>query len=317
MYNATKPYKKKILELIESTWNTPYIKVTKGVYPHFVANHGSKYEIDHTDGIGSKGVLHWEKRTFREAVQDAIAMNINDLTCAWAAPYKLQAHLILPQDNHKAILEILEFLCEVCKSREIAITGGETAIHDNLEGMELSLTVSGFVENIELNKAQVGDLVVGRPSSGPHSNGYTLLRKLLHDPPTTPTTVYSNGQMVNAHSITHLAGGAFSRLVDVLEPNQDMILELPPSDEFWSNVFQRLCGYYTEPPRDAARQMLSTFNCGWGMIYTIAADDLALAEESKVLGKIVPGSGLVQVTSHLPEVTSHFKLRKSTLVFPA
>jgi len=62
MYDTTKPYKQDILEMIQSTWDTPHVIVTKGRYPAVARTHGHTSEIDHTDGIGTKGLLIWERR---------------------------------------------------------------------------------------------------------------------------------------------------------------------------------------------------------------------------------------------------------------
>jgi phosphoribosylaminoimidazole (AIR) synthetase len=78
IYDPSKPYKVKILKLIEDTWKTPYLKVEKGLYPILFKKFNLK-EVQHTDGIGTKGVYHWKKKTFKNAVVDAMAMNLNDL----------------------------------------------------------------------------------------------------------------------------------------------------------------------------------------------------------------------------------------------
>ena len=64
MYNPSKPYKSKILELIKQTWQTPYVSVQENVYPIIVKKF-SYPEVDHTDGIGTKGDYHWQQKTFR------------------------------------------------------------------------------------------------------------------------------------------------------------------------------------------------------------------------------------------------------------
>src|SRR3989344_797192 len=124
MYNPTKPYKYKILKLIESTWDTPYVKVEKGLYP-VIKKKFSALEISHTDGIGTKGSYHWKKRTFKNAVLDALAMNLNDLAMVGAIPYAIQNHIVLPKDDHEAILAIVKRLLAECRQRNIAMTGGE------------------------------------------------------------------------------------------------------------------------------------------------------------------------------------------------
>src|SRR3989338_417501 len=144
MYNPTKPYKHEILRLIESTWNTPYVTVHRGLYP-IIQKKFSFPEVQHTDGIGTKGLYHWKKRTFRNAVLDALAMNLNVLAMVGATPYALQNHIVLPRDDHGAILKIVVVLAAECKKRKIAMTGGETSIHSHTKGMDISITVSGLI----------------------------------------------------------------------------------------------------------------------------------------------------------------------------
>jgi len=172
MYDPTKPYKEQILELIKQTWETPYVSVVGDVYP-IIKKKFSYPEVDHTDGIGTKGVYHWQQRTFENAVIDALAMNLNDLALVGARPYRLQNHILLPEDDRDAILEIIETLAEECKRRDIAITGGETSIHNNIDGLEISLTVSGFIKNYKPNIFRPGDVLIGIRSNGLHSNGFT------------------------------------------------------------------------------------------------------------------------------------------------
>ena len=127
MYNPTKPYKSQILAEIKKTWRTPYVDIRADVYP-IVKNKFSLPEVDHTDGIGTKGIYHWQKRTFRNAVLDALAMNLNDLALVRAVPYKLSNHIFMPKDDNIAILAIVRALSQECQKRKIAITGGETSV---------------------------------------------------------------------------------------------------------------------------------------------------------------------------------------------
>jgi phosphoribosylaminoimidazole (AIR) synthetase len=159
MYDPTKPYKKDILELIKQTWETPYVSVEEpmeGVYP-IIKKKFSYLEVDHTDGIGTKGVYHWHQKTFRNAALDALAMNLNDLALMRAIPYKLQNHILIPEDDKEAILEIVASLTEECKKRNIAITGGETSIHNNIDGLEISISISGFIKNYKPNRFEIGE----------------------------------------------------------------------------------------------------------------------------------------------------------------
>ena len=137
MYDPTKPYKGNILNLIKKTWDSSPLTVTPGYNTIFQRNF-SFPEVDHTDGIGTKGYFHWKMRTFKNAVLDSLAMNLNDLVLSRAKPFKLQNHIMLPLDDHLAILEIIETFVEECVKRGIAITGGETSVHSNLDGLEIS-----------------------------------------------------------------------------------------------------------------------------------------------------------------------------------
>ena len=100
MYNTTKPYIPKILDLIKDC----------------------KKDIPaSTDGIGTKGVYHWRQRTFRNAVLDALAMNLNDMAVIRAKATGLHNHIMIPQDDEEAILEIVDNLAEECRRRNILI----------------------------------------------------------------------------------------------------------------------------------------------------------------------------------------------------
>lgn len=178
MYDPIKPYKKNILELIKKTWETPYVSVKDGIYP-VIEKKFQHLEIDHTDGIGTKGFYHWQQGTFRNAVLDALAMNLNDLAIARAVPYKLQNHITVPEEDER-ILEIIKALSEECEKRKIAITGGENSFHDNINGLDITITISGFIKEPKLNRFEIGDTLIGVRSNGLHSNGFTKVREIFN-----------------------------------------------------------------------------------------------------------------------------------------
>lgn len=309
MYDPTKPYKKEILELISQTWQAPYLSVEKGIYPIFKRKIAF-LEVDHTDGIGTKGIFHWQARTFRHAALDALAMNLNDLAIVGAVPFKLQNHILIPQDSKEVILEIIKTLVCECKKRNIAITGGETSIHNNLEGMDISLTISGFVKKIRKNKFKKGDLIVGISSNGVHSNGFTKLRKVLGKDYKNhlkelvkPTLIYSDLilKLLDKFEISamgHITGGAFTKLKDLLE-NLDVIIKrkhsLSPQGIF-KEIYKR--GVSDE-------EMYKTFNCGIGFVLSInkaQAESLSFAIKKSgfkadIIGEVVLGSGKVKIES--------------------
>lgn len=301
MYNSAKPYKEDILRLIKRTWLTPYISIKDGIYPLFRKKFDYP-EVDHTDGIGTKGIYHWKMRTFRNAVLDALAMNLSDLAMVRAVPYKLQCHLILPEDDHNAILEIMENLVRECKKRNIAITGGETSIQNNIQGLDISLTVGGFVKKVKENRFRSGDLLVGFQSSGLHSNGFTTVIKLLgnrfYKELVEPTKIYEDlrdiQEKYDVHGMMHITGGAFTKLKGLLYKIDAVMTSdhrLRPHA-----IFRRL---YERNITD--KDMYRTFNCGVGFVLSASMTDalkiISEIEGTDVIGEITAGSGKVKISS--------------------
>lgn len=302
MYNPSKPYKKPILSLIQKTWETPYVSITQGVYP-LVQKKFSYPEVDHTDGIGTKGLYHWQKRTFQNAVLDALAMNLNDLVLARAIPYKLQNHIFIPEDDAKAIRTIMETLVQECRARDIAITGGETSVHNNLEGLDISITMSGFIKNPQPNVFKIGDTVFGLKSSGLHSNGFTKVREIFgkeyREEFVEATKIYITqisqlSKVVEIHGMMHITGGAFTKPKDFLQRNADVHIQrndiLKPQKIFY-DLFER--GVSDE-------EMYKTFNCGIGLILSVSENDACKIPPTMgihPIGEVVPGTGRVKIDS--------------------
>jgi phosphoribosylformylglycinamidine cyclo-ligase len=301
MYDSTKPYKNQILKLIEKTWKTPYLSVKNGVFKKKL------YwpEYCHSDGIGTKGIYHWRKRSFRNAVLDALAMNLNDFLLMRAKPYAILNHLLLPKDDRRAILEIIGNLTRECKKRKIAILGGETAIHNDMKGMELSITMLGFIEKPKENKFKAGNFLIGIESSGLHSNGFTKVREIFsrkyQKEFIVPTFIYFDtlfdlNRRFNINGIAHITGGAFSKLKDLLD-NSDV--EIKRSHKLKPQpIFKKL---YKKGVSD--REMYKIFNCGIGFVLSVKPGDankiLSGIKDFKtdVIGKVVSGTGKVKIES--------------------
>lgn len=302
MYNPTKPYKEKILSLIKSTWETPYVSVKAGTYP--IVNKKFSYsEVDHTDGIGTKGYYHWQKRSFKNAVIDALAMNLNDMALVGAIPYKLQNHILIPEDDNKAILEIIAVLSKECKKRKIAITGGETSIHNNLKEMDISITVSGLVKKVKTNKFKKGDVLIGLKSNGLHSNGFTKVREIFgkefRPEFIEPTKIYLDtildlNEKYAIHGMMHITGGAYSKLKSLLVKTDAVITrdhKLKPQ-----KIFLEL---YQKSISD--EEMYQTFNCGIGFVFSVSPKDAAKIvseiDGAEVIGKVVSGTEKIKIES--------------------
>lgn len=301
MYNPTKPYKNQIIELVKQTWNTPYVSVKNGI----VRKKFSYSEYHHTDGIGTKGIYHWKEKSFKNAVVDAMAMNLNDLAMVGATPYALIDHLFVPEDDNEAILELIKYLSEECRKRNIAITGGETAIHNNMDGLELSVAMLGFVEKPEQNHFEIGDVLVGIESSGIHSNGFTKIREIFGDEFREdfilPTNIYSDtilelNKKFEIHGMQHITGGAFTKLKDLLKDADILITKnysLEPQ-EIFKELYER--GVSDE-------EIYKTFNCGIGFVLSVSEHgaEKILSEiknfKANIIGKVISGNKKVKIKS--------------------
>lgn len=303
MYNPTKPYKHELLRLIESTWNTPYVRVERGIYP-IIQKKFFGSEVQHTDGIGTKGVYHLKKRTFTAAVQDAFAMNVNDLAMMGAVPYALQDHIVIPDAGHAGILAIMRALTKLCRTHKIAITGGETSHHDTMDGLDIGISISAFVPRKRANRCRVGDILVGLQSSGLHSNGFTLVRGMFGPREwradfVRPTAVYLDTVLAfvrkhEVHAMMHITGGAFSKLKDILGAADAHIAfpkEFRPQAIFYE-IFKRGI---------SSRELYTTLNCGIGFVLSVPKEDAKRIVKSVkgalVVGEITKGSGKVHIRS--------------------
>lgn len=305
MYDTTKPYKEQVIKLIARTWHTPYVSVENGISRYKLQQ---PFIFSHVDGIGTKGIYHWEKRTFKEAVLDALAMNLNDLALQRAFPFEIIDHLFIPEDDNAAIFEIIEALSDECIKRKIAITGGETAIHNNMQGMELSIAMSGYIENQRTNKIVEGDVLIGLASNGLHSSGFTKIRQLFGEEYrkefTKPTEIYLEkilelDKKYRINGLMHITGGAFTKLKGLLKQCNAEITrghELELHD-----IFKEI---YSKNVSD--EEMYKTFNCGIGFVLSVSQKFTLFALHcledmtefnAAIIGNAVKGTGKVIIES--------------------
>ncbi len=301
MYKPSKPYKQKIIDAIQHTWRTPYVSVKFNTYP-VIQKKFSFPEVDHTDGIGTKGFYHWAQGTFKAAVIDALAMNLNDLAIVRATPYKLSNHITVPVEDAR-VFKIVQELVNQSLKYKLAVVGGENSFHDNMDGLDISMTVSGFVRHPAINKFRVGDILIGFKSSGLHSNGITAVRKLfgrsMRREFTTPTTIYSPIilKLLDSHKIhgmMHITGGAFTKLKDILG-EADATIEHPNKllpQPIFHEIHKR--GFSNE-------DMYTTFNCGIGFVLSTSEQEAARVaskvKSAAIIGKVVQGTGKVRIRS--------------------
>ena len=136
-----------------------------------------------TDGVGSKLQLASQTGWLRGVGIDCIAMNVNDLICVGAEPIAFVDYIAVPKADPEVHSELGHSLAEGCRQARVTLAGGETA---TLPGIVTELDLSGtalgwFPKGGEITgeRLQAGDAMIGLPSSGIHSNGYTLVRAVL------------------------------------------------------------------------------------------------------------------------------------------
>lgn len=267
----------------------------------------------HVDGIGTKGFYHWRAKSFHAAVKDAIAMNLNDLALARAIPYEITDHIILPEDDHNAFITIVEHLAEECILRDIAITGGESSVHTTQEGLEISISMSGFVARQERNNARADDILIGIQSSGLHSNGFTKVRELfgddIRDEFTVPTNIYldlvrvicqkemlENRKIING--MIHVTGGAYTKIKNMLLDKDAVITSA-------HSLLPQPIFYEIHEKGVSCEDIYMIFNCGIGFVMSVSKwnAEYCLAtirnsgKNADIIGEIREGRGNIKIQS--------------------
>ena len=196
----------------------------------------------HTDGVGTKVLIAQEMRKFDTVGIDCVAMTVNDLICLGAEPVALLDYIALEKENDEFVAQLSRGLVAGAADARVAIVGGETAIVGDLlkgvdgYGFDLVSMGVGLVKRgslVDGSAIRSGDAVLGIASSGLHSNGYTLARRVVRgmtmddeveelgetigDALLKPTRIYVRPTLdalrrSEVHGIAHITGGAFAKL---------------------------------------------------------------------------------------------------------
>ncbi len=277
--------------------------------------------VSGTDGVGTKLKLALELNRHDTIGVDLVAMCVNDVLVVGAEPLFFLDYYATGKLDVDVAADVIKGIADGCEQAGAALVGGETA---EMPGMyqegdyDLAGFCVGVVEKeriIDASRVQIGDALLGLASSGPHSNGYSLIRKILAvsgaslDQPLAdstlgeallaPTRIYVKPllkllERIEIHAIAHITGGGLTEnLPRVLPGNTKAVIDTAS----WQRpaIFQWLQqqGGVTET------EMWRTFNCGVGLVICVAADaaDTALAslqdagETAWRLGHIVANEG--------------------------
>ncbi len=257
-----------------------------------------------TDGVGSKLLLAGELDSIHTVGIDCVAMNVNDLICVGAEPLSFVDYVALDKPDEDLMAKIGMGLAEGCRQANCTLSGGETAILPELvHGFDIAGTSVGYVKQkdiIDGTQISEGDALIGLKSSGPHSNGYTLIRKLFDGDKeigkqlVEPTRIYVKEVMdlikqVDVHGIAHITGGGLdniSRINDNYQYVIDNPLPVLP-------VFDWL----QEKGSIEDKEMYRTFNMGMGMMVVVDEKDTEkalsiLGSDAQIIGSVRNGKGV-------------------------
>ena len=277
--------------------------------------------VSGTDGVGTKQRIAQLMDRHDTVGIDCVAMCVNDIVCCGAKPLFFLDYIAIGKNDPEKVAALVSGVAEGCVRAGCALIGGETAEHPGTmqpDDYDLAGFSVGLVDKekvIDRSKVASGDVVIALASSGLHSNGYSLVRKVfdvehcdlgafvpelgatLGDALLTPTRIYVRPvlaaiEAADVHGISHITGGGFYENIPRSVPDgfcakiDKAAVKIPP-------IFKLLQEKGNIPERD----MFNTFNMGVGMILIVSADtaDKALqtlkaeGEDAWVIGEITVG----------------------------
>ena len=276
-----------------------------------------------TDGVGTKLKIAFMTGIHNTVGVDLVAMCVNDLITNGSEPLIFLDYFACGKLEENIYLSVLEGIVNGCKEAECALIGGETA---EMPGFykdgeyELAGFCVGVCEEDDLivPKPQPGDIVIALKSSGLHSNGYSLVRKIVFDlkglsPDVyvpelerslgeellVPTRIYVKEvkllkRKIRFKGIAHITGGGLlNKPKRILSSDVSMVIY---KDAWEPQPIFRLLQKWGGVPEE---EMFSTFNMGLGMLLVVGKDDveevLEVVEEAVVVGEIIKGNGEVML----------------------
>lgn len=276
--------------------------------------------VSGTDGVGTKLKLAFLMDKHDTIGIDCVAMCVNDILCVGARPLFFLDYIACGKNYPEKIEKIVSGVAEGCVQSKSALIGGETAEmpgfypEDEYDLAGFSVGVVDRSKILDKSKVKSGDVVIALPSSGVHSNGFSLVRKIfdiesadldkrydelngaaIGETLLTPTKIYVKPMLalfdkVRVKSVAHITGGGFYENIPRSLPdgvgvkiNREDIKVLP--------IFRLLASKGNIPERD----MFNTYNMGVGMTCIVAKEDVDIAlevlrkagEDAYVLGEVV------------------------------
>jgi phosphoribosylformylglycinamidine cyclo-ligase len=270
-----------------------------------------------TDGVGTKLRMAVDADTHNTIGIDLVAMCVNDLLCTGARPLFFLDYFATGKLKLDVSEKVIEGIVEGCLQSSMVLIGGETA---EMPGMyqEGDYDLAGFSvgevytkDLLDGSKVKVGDTLIGLASSGFHSNGYSLIRRVIDTEESfqkreemrtgclIPTRIYvktinnlRQKMGEHFHGVSHITGSGFLNIPRMNEKLDYNITQFPPLTEipsFMVDVMERSFLSRTE--------LAHTFNMGVGMVFATDKPELAMkvlseaGEKAWILGDVLPGTG--------------------------
>jgi len=287
-----------------------------GLFDLTSLNYKEPVLVSGTDGVGTKLMLAIKENKHDTIGIDLVAMCVNDIIAQGAEPLFFLDYIGCGKNDPAVIEAIVAGVSEGCVQSGAALIGGETA---EMPGMyeedeyDLAGFAVGIVEKSEIitgETIEAGDLIIGLPSSGIHSNGYSLVRKIVEDLSLeesygnlteplgeallTPTKIYKEQvaavrKAVEIKGIAHITGGGFYENFPRVLP-EGLGVSLDPTSWDLPPIFSLL----QEKGNLTRKEMYGIFNMGVGMAIIVQEEDVKLAlEQLNTLGEKASIIGLV------------------------
>jgi len=283
--------------------------------------------VSGTDGVGTKQRIAQLMDKHDTVGIDCVAMCVNDIVCCGAKPIFFLDYIAIGKNIPEKVATLVSGVAEGCVQAGCALIGGETAEHpgtmeaDDYDLAGFSVGIVDRAKVIDNNKMKEGDVVLALPSSGIHSNGYSLVRKVfdvenadlhkyydelgmtLGEALLTPTVIYVKPVLAaiaaaEVHGVSHITGGGFYENIPRCVPD-GLCVKIEKSAIKIPAIFKLIQNEGGIPERD----MFNTYNMGVGMVVIVSAEtvDAALAAlkeqgcEAYVLGNVVAGEAKIDL----------------------
>ena len=254
-----------------------------------------------TDGVGTKIEIAKAENRFENLGIDLVAMCVNDLIVCGAEPLLFLDYYVTDKLKVETASKVIEGIAQGCTIANCSLVGGETAEHpgsfpdNSFDLAGFSLGVVNEEEMIGMDGPKNGDVLIGVSSSGFHSNGFSLIRKVLEDYNVSldediegeslgtillkPTNIYVQevlnlSKLMKISSIAHITGGGFfENIPRMLNENQKVDIAFNFEDWPAYKHFR----WIQDVAKISEKNMLKTFNCGIGLVIAVSPENEELA----------------------------------------